>query len=198
MSQNQLQDEPKLAKPGAGLPFIEWATAKYIILPRVFAKTDKQKALVLFTRESKKIVKLATKLSQEELSTKRLVPRLRGLEDSSRYWSVAMTLEHLIIVSDLMRQAVILLSSGTKPQETIGTADVKPEKTVDPEKIIEKFEKMSAQFLQETTAANVDAFPKLTHPHPWFGPLNALQWLIFAPLHENIHHKQIEEIIARL
>jgi hypothetical protein len=47
------------------------------------------------------------------------------------------------------------------------------------------------------SASNINAFPQLTYPHPWFGPLNAQQWLAFAAPHENIHRKQIEAIIAR-
>ncbi|MBC7996456.1 MAG: DinB family protein [Leptolyngbya sp.] len=190
--------EPKLAKPGAGLPFAEWAVAKYIMLPRLLKNTDKDKALDSFAQESKQILTIVGQLSSENLSKRRLIPRLRGLEDSSRYWSVAMTLQHLVIVGDSMRQVILQLSSGIKPPKPVRTADVKPDSSLDIENILKDFEQMSEQFLKETAAADIEAFPQLMHAHPWFGPLNARQWLIFAAPHQKIHHKQIEVIIDRL
>jgi hypothetical protein len=83
-------DAPKLDKPGAGLPFIEWAVAKYIIFPQRFKNSSKEKALADFAEQSDKILKLARGLSSEQLIERRLIARLQGLEDSSRYWSVEM------------------------------------------------------------------------------------------------------------
>lgn len=193
----QMVVEPKLAKPGAGLPFVEWAVAKYILLPRLFETTDKEKALKAFAKESEKIMAISSMVAPNNLTERRLIPRLRGLEDSSRYWSVAMTLQHLIIVGDLMRQTVLKLSIGDRPTSIVGTADVKPPIEVVSATVLEDFKLMSERFLQETSTAKIDAFPQVTHPHPWFGPLNAQQWLAFAAPHENIHRKQIEAIIAR-
>jgi len=194
---NQSTEEPRLAKPGAGLPFLEWSMAKYILLPKVF-KTPKKEAIDNFAKQSEKILALSTSLSADQFTARRLIPRLRGLEDSSRYWSVAMTLEHLVIVGNLMRQAVVELSSGQANLQAVGSGDVKPDPNTDPAKAIQSFKDMSDQFVREALAADVDAFPKITHPHPWFGPLNAHQWLNMAAVHENIHRQQIKEIIARL
>ncbi len=190
--------EPKLAKPGAGLPFMEWAIAKYILLPGLFRETGSTQAIEHFVRESEKITALSCQLSPEMLTERRLIPRHRGLEDSSRYWSVAMALEHLVIVGDMMRQVVVDLSNGGTNLRQIGIADVKPGLNVDPAKALPAFEEMTERFVRETTAAQIDAFPRSTYPHPWFGPLNAHQWLTFAAPHERIHRKQIEAIIARL
>jgi hypothetical protein len=198
MMADKLNADPVLAKPGAGLPIIEWAVAKYIMLPRLYKSRDKQGAIDAFTKESKKILDKARSVDHRMLTERRLVPRLQGLEDSSRYWSIAMTLQHLIIVTDLMREAVVQLSTGGTTLRSVGTAEVKPDPNVDAESIFEKFERITDRFLKETGAANIDAFPNATHPHPWFGPLNAHQWLIFGGLHTNIHRKQVEAIIARL
>ncbi len=190
--------EPKLAKPGAGLPAYEWAMAKYILLPRLFKTTNKEKALTAFASQSKKISTVAGSIGLSQLNEKRLIPRLRGLEDSSRNWSVAMTLDHLIIVGDFMRQVIIELSQGRSQMATVGTADVKPKLQIESEVIINNFEKMSEQFLQDLSAVDTTAYPEVTHKHPWFGDLNASQWLAFASVHEDIHRKQIEAIVSRL
>ncbi len=191
-------DEPKLDKPGAGLPFIEWAVAKYIVFPRRFKNSSKEKALADFAEQSDKILKLARGLSSEQLIERRLIPRLQGLEDSSRYWSVAMTLDHLTIVGNLMSQAVIELSKGNNSLKVVGTAEVKPGAAADAARSLKDFEEMTERFLLEVGKANIDVRSKVTHPHPWFGPLNAYQWLVFAAPHENIHRQQIEAIVALL
>lgn len=190
--------QPKLAKPGAGLPFIEWAVAKYIIFPQRFKNASKQTAIADFTSESAEIVRLAKSLSPEQQVERRLIKRLRGLEDSSRYWSVAMTLDHLSIVGSAATDLIVGLSHGKSGFKQIGTADVKPDVVDDPSLSLSRFEQMSAQFMQAVTPLSFDPSSTVTHPHPWFGPLNAYQWLVFAAPHQNIHRKQIESIIALL
>lgn len=198
MNSSEPTTEPKLDKPGAGLPVIEWAMAKYVIFPKLFATTDKAGAIHIFSRQTEKIVALARGLDGTALAERRLVPRLRGLEDNSRYWSVAMTMQHLIIVGGGIGRYITKLSSGDNNIPKVGTADVKPAATVDAESIIKEYESMSAAFVAAATAANVLAHPNVTHPHPWFGPLNAHQWLVVAGAHQRIHKEQIEAIIARL
>jgi len=194
---NQLS-EPKLAKPGAGLPLIDWAMARYVLMPKLFKTTTKEKAILFISKESKKINTLVSPLSSTQLAERRLVGKLRGLEDSSRFWSVAMTLEHIIIVGELMRQAVVQLSTGNTKMPIVGTADVKPTKEVDAAEILNRFEAMSQKFIDDATTADVDAYPDATHPHPWFGPLNAHKWLVMGGVHESIHREQIQEIIKLL
>lgn len=198
MNATALEIEPKLDKPGAGLPFFEWAYAKYILLPRLFKNTTKEKALDFFSKEGNKIIVLASNLSLEQLSQRRLIPRLAGLEDSSRYWSVAMTLDHLVIVGNGTRQLIAGLSSGKSGFKARGTADVKPNVNVDATTILSAFKEMSENFVKEINAVDVEAYPNHTHPHPWFGPQNARNWLAFASVHQRLHRQQIEAIIARL
>jgi hypothetical protein len=190
--------EPKLAKPGAGLPFIEWAVARYFIMPKLFKTISNEKAILYFSKESTQIVELFNHLEPAQLSQRRLVPRLRGLEDSSRYWSVAMTMEHLIIVGNLMRQAFVQLSNGDTKLDLVGTADVKPSRDVDAASILQRFSSMSDHYTRDASSANIDAHPEATHPHPWFGPLNAHQWLVMGGVHQNLHRNQIQAIIKLL
>ncbi|MBC8000138.1 MAG: DinB family protein [Leptolyngbya sp.] len=193
-----MTNEPKLAKPGAGLPFIEMAIAKHILFPRWFATLSDEDACIAYTEESEKIVKLAQPLSFTQLSERRLIPRLRGLEDSSRYWSIAMTLQHLIIVGDLMRETISDLANGKTGMALVGTGDVKPEAAAEPSTIVNKFRDMSEYFVHETSLINTAACQSAKHPHPWFGPLNPHEWLVVASRHQAIHRKQVEGIIARL
>jgi hypothetical protein len=36
------------------------------------------------------------------------------------------------------------------------------------------------------------------YPHPWFGPLNAFEWVALSAGHLRIHRVQIERILARV
>jgi len=53
--------------------------------------------------------------------------------------------------------------------------------------LLEKFARETEAGLKEHTAE---------HPFPMFSPLNAYQWLIYAPLHTMRHDKQIAEVKA--
>lgn len=190
--------EPILAKPGAGLPVVEWAVAKFILLPWQFRVADKRKSLILFREESNIVLSLARRLSTEELSARRLIDRLPGLEDSSRFWSVAMVLEHLTITGRLMGRLAKDLSSGGTELEPAGIAQFKPSPGLNPLESIANFEAMVDTFIADITVADVDAFPDAKFPHPWFGPLNSRQWLSFGWIHGRIHRRQVEAIFTKL
>jgi hypothetical protein len=192
--------EPKLDKPGAGLPIAEWFVAKYFILPKQL-KLDTASAIQNFDKESRKIEALCAGLSEEQLTTKCLVKRLPGLEDSSRYWSIAMVLEHLVVVHTLMGQVTVALatnSSALANAPKTGTADVKPSGIMSGAEALAAFEKVRVDVLASINAVDANANPDKKHPHPWFGPLNARQWLIFLSLHSNIHRRQIIAIAEKL
>lgn len=59
-----------------------------------------------------------------------LIERVRGLEDSSRYWSVWMTLDHLRIMNSRLGKVITSLAKGVIPPGKASTANVKPNKEV--------------------------------------------------------------------
>jgi len=190
--------EPTLAKPGAGLPFIEWFVANYILMPRMLHRSTRQTAINQFTREAERIKTLASALNPEELTERKLIKRLTGLEDSSRYWSVAMTMQHLVIVNTGIRATVIDLCNGGTDRPKAQVQDVKPSAEVNGEVIRSEFEVMCKKFLHTAETAKVEAHPEATFDHPWFGPFNAQDWLAMAGFHQKIHRTQIEAIIYQL
>lgn len=191
-------NEPKLGKPGAGLPFHEWFVAKYFIVPKLLKETTREQAVDLFEKESNVILKLAKELSTQDLVERRLIPRLTGLEDSSRFWSVAMTMEHLVIVGSGMRTLVEKLANGITDIPPISTADVKPHTDVDANKIFDDFQTMTDEWLSTAKNTDLSKFPNAKYAHPWFGPLTAEQYILFAPQHQVIHRRQIKLIIKQL
>jgi hypothetical protein len=189
---------PKLDKPGAGLPFPEWAVANYILVPLRMRTVSVAKALDEFKQETAKIEKMASTLSVEQLSEKRLIARLTGLEDSSRYWSVAMALEHLMIVNTRGMKLAKSLAKGVMPDGKSSTADVKPDGAIDASKIVAKFLSNSELYGKTVASLKLEAHPNVKFQHPWFGMMNAKEWVLFAAPHMQIHRKQIEAIVKRL
>jgi len=190
--------EPKLDKPGAGLPFPELFVAKHLLLPYKFQTISDEKGLAYFKMQKEQMVRIASNLQLEQLVERRLVPRLAGMEDSSRFWSVAMTLQHLNIVNGGIRQVISELSAGRTIARKSSTADVKPNANAGAEGAIEAFSEACDKFLLDVGAANIGAFPNVTFAHPWFGELKAHKWLVVAGTHMRIHHQQINEIISRI
>lgn len=190
--------EPTLAPPGAGLPLPELLIAKYLIFPIRFRTVSPAQAIEEFKGESEKILGLANTISEYSLSERRLVPRLRGLEDSSRYWSVAMAVEHLTIVGDGIREIVSALADGNSQLPESRIQDVKPSPSVDAMNVLARFHAMTERFVETTEAIDVRKDTSARHAHPWFGPLNWRQWLLFAAPHQRIHRMQIEKIILNL
>jgi hypothetical protein len=186
---------PQLQPPGAGLPAFELFVlrTKFRLLAPFISRAGASR---WFRVEADRIRALARALCAEDVARRVLITRLRGLEDSSRYWSVAMTLEHLVIVNTAIRKGIEALTAGIVPPRTASTAAVKPAPTAGPE-LIERFEAVAGEYL-----ARVDALPelrsKVTYRHPWFGGLTALGWHRIAAIHQRLHRKQIERIIAGL
>ncbi len=189
---------PQLQAPGAGLPFIESLVLKYWIFPRYVSKSSWEKNLLAFQKETKKIIELARGLSETQLKNKVLIERLRGLEDSSRNWSVLEAMEHLSITAPKMARVIQSLSAGQVPQdEKVDTAKVKPKGIWTQAAGIEEFgAKMSEVEAALATIQN----PQLEarHFHPWFGPMNALEWTWLLGGHQALHRRQIESILKLL
>lgn len=186
------EQTPALQPPGAGLPWVERMIARHWIFPRFCGKQDWQSAAKLFQDEGRKVLAVWDLIPAERLTERVLVRRAAGMEDSSRFWSAAMTVEHLNIVGQGIRRTIQALRRGVVPDRVARTQDVKPtgEWAVDA---------VHASFLQllEEAAVSESPVPPGQGPvfaHPWFGPLDAFQWHCVLGMHQGIHRKQIEAI----
>jgi hypothetical protein len=187
--------EPKLAPPGAGLPKPELLIARLLFALR-WRTGNRGTFNASFTREREVIRKLAGPLNAADAARRVLIRRVPGLEDSSRYWSVWMTLDHLRIVNRGITETIRKLTHGQAPERKASTAAVKPSAQVTVE-VASAYEK-SCDALLETVASADNLKTKLRHAHPWFGPLNAFQWHAMAGSHMGIHRIQIERIVRGL
>jgi hypothetical protein len=187
--------EPKLDAPGAGLPWLELKIARFgfHLLNR---RMTHDKSSALLEKECAAILDLARSCNAEKGSQRVLINRLRGMEDSSRYWSVFMTVDHLRIVNLGAADAIRLLKQGKVPDRKADTATVKPsvEAAMD---VVDDFE-LSCKLIERYAARSTDLKRVPRYPHPWFGPLDAAGWHFLAGFHLRLHRRQIETIIGQL
>jgi hypothetical protein len=173
MDRESRANVPALAPPGAGLPRLE-----LMIMRLVFAWlrccSTRERTTRLFRRERGTILRLASQCDPESGSRPVLIDRLCGMEDSSRFWSVFMVVDHLRIVNRGISEVIRLLGRGQTPARQLRIADVKPRPETDQE-VTGEFEQACARF--ERHAAELpDLRTAHRYAHPWFGPLNAAGW----------------------
>jgi hypothetical protein len=184
----------KLAPPGAGLPKPELFFAR-LIFGWFRRSRSRAEVTALFDEERRKILQLAGSCDGADGTRRILIKRLPGLEDSSRDWSVFMTLEHLRIVNEAVREGIRSLAEGKVPEREASTAAVKP--PVVDATAIGAFREGCDRF-QEVVAPISDLRTAARYRHPWFGPLDAGGWHAMAAFHLRLHRKQVEAILAAM
>ncbi|HXB60174.1 MAG TPA: DinB family protein [Candidatus Acidoferrales bacterium] len=187
--------EPKLASPGAGLPKAELLVARALFAWRQM-RGNRDFFTANFKREREAIRALVRDCNAESGARRVLIDRVPGLEDSSRYWSVWMTLEHLRIIHTGIGRTIGALARGVVPPGKASTAAVKPKPDIG-EAVVGEYEK-SCDKLLETVAAVPNLKTTARFAHPWFGPLDAAGWHAMAGTHLAIHREQIKRILKRL
>lgn len=180
-----------LAPPGAGLPLLElWVSRTGLGVLR--STLDRRQIEGWLRSETSKVLAIARKLSPTQMKQKTLVPRPIGLEDSSRNWSAAMVLQHLVIVDTGIGELITALAQKKAFEREVRIAEVKP----NPDAGREQLELLDDAL--ETYTERVAAVENLStagrHAHPWFGPLDGHGWHTLAALHTMIHRRQLSAI----
>jgi hypothetical protein len=183
---------PRLAPPGAGLPFPENLIAR-VLLGLKRATGSPRSFTAGFVEERARIAGLIADKDPGVLSQRVLIARPPGLEDSSRYWSVWMTLDHLRIVHHAFIGVLDSLAGGRVPDGEASTAAVKPDERVGGA-VVEEYEASCDALL--ATIGRIRSFKtRARYSHPWFGPMDAHGWLALSGGHLRIHRVQIERIL---
>ncbi len=184
--------EQKLAAPGAGLPAVELLVARLLF---GFERGTRNRASfdLRFQKERRLIRELLGGCDVESGARRVLIKRPPGLEDSSRYWSVWMTLDHLRIVHHEFARVIRALTRGDMPEGKASTAAVKPNAKAT-SAVVTPYEE-SCDALLAVVTGSPDLKTTLRYDHPWFGPLDAAGWHALAGGHMRIHRVQIERIL---
>jgi len=193
-SQELIED---LGKAGGGLSSGRAFFLKYLGFPLLNSIILWERALDIFEKEGGKVLSLARSMEKDKLFERVLVPKLFGLEDNSRYYSVAMVIEHLIIVGSALKKRIPLLSQGKNFDKEIKIEDYKPYMEID-DTIIDEYEIFLHGFRKEVEENVDNIYLENRHEHPWFGELKAKDWSVMGAIHQIVHRRQIEAIIRGL
>jgi hypothetical protein len=189
---------PHLAPPGAGVPFWQRRFGRHVLLPLYARRLTWDRVPELLEAQGRTLTGLAGEPDAERLSRRVLVPRQIGLEDSSRWHSCAMVLDHLAIVGTRVAGIVHDLTHSRSPVQAVRTAALKPAPDLPFAEAARRYAVMLAEFRTRTIDQAGDRGTSMRFEHPWFGPLPAFRWMCFAPFHQAIHLRQVRRILARL
>jgi len=184
----------ELGKSGGGISSLKVCLVKYLMFPLLNKFISWEKAWDIFDNEGQKIIELSQSISKDKLFERVLVPKLFGLEDNSRYYSIAMTLEHLHTVGGALQIRIPILSRGKKLKNDVKIEDVKPYKEID-ENIVAEYNEFLSTYRKKLEKNIDDINIDNTSPHPWFGEFNPKQWSVLAMVHQIVHRRQIEAIL---
>lgn len=188
-------NEVKLAPPGAGLPRAELFIAR-ILYPIQLRLGSRESFRKLFESERASIHELISSFDPDDGGRRILIDRPIGIEDSSRYWSLWMTLDHLRILNVAISHIIGQLSVGVIPPGAASTASVKPSPEVTAS-IVTEYEE-SCDFFLRTTAEIPNLRTPVRYKHPWFGAMDAYGWHALSGVHLGLHRVQIQRIFNGL
>lgn len=185
--------ETQLARPGAGLPFFESLYVRWYVGPYLSRKADRDQNLRLFKMIGGRLLKEFDAVPAEKRDVKVLVPRMKGIEDSSRNWCANEVLEHLMITGLGMRGLVVELANGRTSDYEVKIENFKPKGKYHGGSAREDFKKFVDETVASLSPLDIkDGGP--THHHPWMGMFNSLQWTWLLAGHSGIHYSQLTAI----
>lgn len=187
-----------LDKPGAGIPAHHRFLLRWFVNPFVTRAMSWEHNRNSFLKMNERILKVVGRLSDDELSRRVLVPKQFGLEDSSRYWSVLMLLEHLVIVGSGIKDIVVSLSHGKVPDFEVEIAKVKPQGGQTAKEAVKSYTDFFRTVMDELDANVGDRQSKTVLKHPWFGPFTARQWHWLMAGHTVAHYDQLCDIVFEM
>jgi hypothetical protein len=166
---------------------------------RLFAITSRTKADARCVVIAESYKALVDGLPAEALRTPVKVPKMRGIDENMREWSILDVLEHNTIVNRSIT-AIVCQLANDEPLSGPATIDPKdgvmPTGSVD-EGILETFLE-SIESHRKRVAALKTLRGSRTSNHPVFGPFDAHKWNCMFPFHLGLHLNQVKFIAERL
>lgn len=185
---------PKLAPPGAGIPVHQVWINKYLVKPLIMRKFSWESCETQFQKLHHLLVKEFDDVTEAQQLQQILVPPQMGLEDSSRFWSMAMTTRHLTIVGSAMENTIVALSHGHQIDRKVDTAKVKPELEKNDLQCVIEYKAFADGVISRLQNKVQNKNSSTVLAHPWFGDMYAKDWLWLMGIHTSIHLKQIRAI----
>lgn len=159
---------------------------------------NEQKLLEQFKIETDELLRIYDQDESYDVFRPYPIPRITGLSDSARRWSIAMILEFLtLVVSDYIR-IVESLNRGVAPKGMFELDLYQPNASVGPE-IRELYVESIEVYIQliNSQLQHVGRLDTSTYfSHGWYGQLNARQWNASAPFQASVCRRHAQKVIA--
>lgn len=182
--------------PPTGIPAVERFVARLLI--RRWTRAHPPETAAALLRAQQRELTALIQSAGSAATTRVQIKRLRGLEESSTNYSLAMVADHLARVNrDLAATLADLVQGRPSPIE-VSIAKYKPDPAAEPVAALRDLDASIAALeavLVDTAAIRRST---TTHAHPWFGPLPATVWASFGPFHQALHLNQSRFIVKGL
>ena len=179
----------------SGLPAFEHFYLNLFLKLGTAFRSD-EAILADFRRSAADILRVVDENDLGGLSQIIRIPRLQGIEESSRNWSVLMVLNHLTQVNKGIMDTARALKSNSQPFDVVRIADFKPSPDVG-EEAIDQFREGCHRYWS-FAKSHQPLRTTVTFKHPWFGDLDGHGWHFLAAAHQRIHRRQIFKIMAMI
>lgn len=179
-----------------GIPALERFIAR-LLIRRWTNANPPERAATLLREQQRELVSLIQRTGPK--ATKRVqIKRLRGLEESSTNYSLAMVADHLARVNSDLALALGDLVCGRPSSIEVSIAKYKPDAAAQPDTAMHELDASITAL--ESVLSDPEAIRRstATHIHPWFGALPATVWASFGPFHQALHLRQARAIVAGL
>ena len=162
-----------------------------------FNCTSRLKADESIRAESERTLELAKALEPSLAGRSITVPKMIGVDEDMRDWSIFQTLEHNVIVNHSITQLVVTLANE---QQVITNFDPKTDVMPAAEPDTEQLNAFEASVEQHFS--QVSALKRLRsrqkYRHPLFGNFSAHQWHCMFGFHLMLHRRQLQKAVELL
>jgi uncharacterized damage-inducible protein DinB len=193
--------------------FVAVAAASLVLTVPAAAQTSSDPKMT--RAERAELIELLNKSEKEFLqAVESLSDQQWSFKPGPDRWSVAECAEHIVLAEALLFETAtksLTAATDEKWEETLRKTDIlrralpnrstkvdapaaiKPRQAMTRLQLMARFKEQRARalaYVQETEAP----LKAHTAANPFFGPLNAHQWLLYIPLHHLRHNLQIAEV----
>lgn len=113
-------------------------------------------------------------------------------------WCLRELMRHVVAAEASVARVVTLLASGQAlpagDRRALGM--MRPDDDAPYATIIDELRASNAAMLHAIRSMPAEPNMELTYDHPFFGPLNCVQWAVFQRIHDEDHIQHAQRIIA--
>ena len=166
--------------------------------------------------EREKVLKALSSSETEFLDSLKNVSEAQwNFKAAPEKWSIAETAEHIMLSEPLLFSMVsVAMQNPVEPEWEAKTGakvalleralpdrskkaqapeQLQPKSGLTREQVIARFKTERSKTIEFAKSTDL-SLKEHVSPHPFFGPLNAYEWLLSLPLHNHRHNLQIAEV----